>query len=122
MPYIASDPASYKDTVVGSGQCVAFVQQTSGAPLTHLWSKGGLVKGCNLTAGTAIATFDADGAYGNHTDGTSHAAIYIGQSANGIDVWDQWLGQPVHTRTIHFGGAALGKKPVNDGDAYYVIA
>ena len=44
-----------------------------------------------LRPGTAIATFDPDGRYGNHTDGRSHAAIYLGQDATGIRVIDQWV-------------------------------
>ena len=121
MSYVATDPASCKDTVVGSGQCVAFVQAASGAPLTGSWKKGSLVKGQTLLAtGTAIATFSSSGVYTNSTDGTSHAAIYVSQSKAGILVWDQWLGQPVHQRTIRFQGGK-GAKPVNDGDAFYVI-
>jgi hypothetical protein len=122
MAYIADDPESYQNTVVGSGQCVAFVQQASGAPLTSGWNQGSIVRGdLALQAGTAIATFDSNGRYTNSTDGTSHAAIYIGQNEIGLQVWDQWKGQPVHQRTIRFQGGAVGVKPVNDGDAFYVI-
>ena len=45
MAYIATAPESYQGQVVGSGQCVAFVQQASGAPLTANWSQGDLVRG-----------------------------------------------------------------------------
>jgi hypothetical protein len=122
MAYIATDPDSYQNTVVGSGQCVAFVQQASGAPLTSGWNQGSKVRGdLALPAGTAIATFDSSGRYTNSTDGTSHAAIYVGQNEIGLQVWDQWKGQPVHQRTIRFQGGAVGVKPVNDGDAFYVI-
>ena len=76
--------------------------------------------------GTAIATFDDDGSYGNHTDGRSHAAIYMGQTAAGIQVIDQWVHtkagvRSVHVaqeRTIRFKGA--GRKD-DDGDAFYVV-
>ncbi|HTT61144.1 MAG TPA: BPSL0067 family protein [Bryobacteraceae bacterium] len=122
MAYLAGNPGSYAGQAVGTGQCVAYVQAASGAPLTSLWSQGIQVKGNTIQTGTAIATFDPDGKYGNHTDGRSHAAIYISQSAAGILVWDQWSGQPVHQRTIHFRGGAPGTKPVNDGDAFYVIS
>ncbi len=122
MAYIASDPDSYQNTVVGSGQCVALVQQASGAPLTSGWNQGSIVRGdLALQTGTAIATFDSNGRYTNSTDGTSHAAIYLGQNELGLQVWDQWRGQPVHQRTIRFQGGAVGAKPVNDGDAFYVI-
>ena len=55
MAYIATAPESYQGQVVGSGQCVAFVQQASGAPLTANWSQGDLVRGnSTIQAGTAI--------------------------------------------------------------------
>jgi len=119
MSYVATSPEKYAGQVVGDGQCVAFVRAASGAPATSSWTKGALVKGTNLAKGTAIATFDSDGTYGNHTDGTSHAAIFISQDATGLQVWDQWIGQPVHQRAIAFRGGQ--GKPVNDGDAFYVI-
>ena len=122
MPYIATAPDSYQGQVVGSGQCVAYVQQASGAPLTAQWSQGGLARGnSTIQPGTAIATFGPDGTYTNSTDGTSHAAIYMGQNEAGLQVWDQWKGQPVHQRIIRFQGGAPGVHPVNDGDAFYVI-
>jgi hypothetical protein len=118
MAYIAASPATYSGQAVGTGQCVAFVQKASLAPLTAQWKQGALVKGnTSIAVGTAIATFDPNGTYGNHTDGSSHAAIYTGQNAAGLQVWDQWLGQPVHQRTIRFGQP----KPVNDGNKFYVI-
>jgi hypothetical protein len=129
MPYLAKIPeikAAYNGTVVGSGQCVAFVAKAAGAPPTLHWSRGKKVAGnLLLTGGTAIATFDQNGKYGNHTDGRSHAAIYVSQNSLGIQVYDQWLGQPVHTRNIafHRSSAKTAKpvNPVNDGDAFYVI-
>ena len=122
MAYIATDPSSYEGQAVVTGQCVAFVQTASGAPLTSAWRRGALVKGdTTLAAGTAIATFSADGQYTNSMDGSSHAAIYTGQDAAGLQVWDQWKGQPVHQRTIRFQNGAPGVHPVNDGDAFYVI-
>jgi hypothetical protein len=121
MPYIAQDPQSFAGKVVGTGQCVAFVQAASGAPFTGLWTRSVKVRGAPVATGTAIATFDANGKYANKTDGSSHAAIYVGQDAVGIQVWDQWLGQPVHPRTIRFQAGAPGVHPVNDGDAFYVI-
>lgn len=58
-------------------------------PHTAAWQRGALVKGnVNMVPGTAIATFDPSGKYGNHTDGRSHAAIYLGQDATGIQVLD----------------------------------
>ncbi len=64
-----------------------------------------------LAPGTAIATFDANGRYANHSHG-NHAAIYLSQDANGIRVIDQWnrrnaqgrivSQQPPHIRVLQF--------------------
>ena len=81
-----------------------------------------------LRPGTAIATFDPDGRYGNHTDGRSHTAIYLGQDATGIRVIDQWVRrvngktdfvQAPHARTIRFNDL---KEPAESGNAYYVVS
>ena len=122
MPYVAPHPESYKGKVVGDGQCVAFVKASSDAPQTAQWHRGSKAKGsAEIEKGTAVATFDSNGHYTNSTDGTSHAAIYVGQDVIGLQVWDQWLGQPIHERTIRFRNGAPGTKPVNDGDAFYII-
>jgi hypothetical protein len=107
--------------VIGTGQCVAFVEAAAKTRHTAEWNRGGIVAGdTTIAEGTAIATFDPDGTYGNHTDGRSHGAIYVSQVAGqGLLVYDQWLGQPVHQRTIHFrNGTGLA---VNDGNQFYVI-
>jgi hypothetical protein len=44
-------------------------------------------------------------------------AIYLGQDDAGIQVIDQWQGQPTHHRTIRWGGSGRS----NDGDAFSVI-
>jgi hypothetical protein len=122
MPYVAQSPEEYDGKVVGTGQCVAFVQAASGAPHSSQWKQGKLVKGeAALPAGTAIAAFSAAGAYTNSVDGSSHAAVFVKQDTNGILVWDQWTGQPVHQRWIRFQGNAPGVKPVNNGDSFCVI-
>ena len=94
-----------------------------------------------MKPGTAIATFPNGKYYG-------HAAIYVSQNEQGIQVlsleclglhclqecnhtelisvlvcntmqvWDQWVGQPVHQRTIRWKGTG---KISNNGDAYHVI-
>ncbi len=117
MSFKALPEVATYGTSVGSGQCVAYVQAVAGAPLTAHWRRGQIVKESPITPGTAIATFDDDGKYGNHTDGRSHAAIYLGQDAIGLHVLDAWVGQPVHFRVIAFGRPL----PVNDGNKFYVI-
>lgn len=95
-----------------------FVKKASGAPQTSLWNEGDKVRGALITAGTAIATF-IDGKYPSHAHG-NHAAIYVEQNDTGIVVWDQWLGQPVHKRTIRFKGHA-NLDLSNNGDSFSVI-
>ncbi|GAB3407112.1 BPSL0067 family protein [Massilia agilis] len=132
MSYVAINPRKFEDTSVGSGQCVAFVQAATQVGPTRNWTRGKLVMGANLPVGTAIATFDEQGRYANDTHGRSHAAIYLGQTAVGIRVLDQWSHrkkQPdgtvkvvphmVQERTIYFQPQSL--KEVDDGRKYYVI-
>jgi hypothetical protein len=124
MPYVADleKAKGMIGTLVGDGQCVTFVHAAVATPPASLWKMGEKVRGDQpIRAGTVIATFDPDGCYGNHTDGRSHAAIYLGQDVHGIQVLDQWSGhtrQPVHQRTIRFkNGQGL---PVDDGDQFSV--
>jgi len=51
----------------------------------------------SISPGSIIATFK-NGNYPNVTG--YHAAIYISHDKNGIWVWDQWVGKPVHKRLI----------------------
>jgi hypothetical protein len=119
MAYVAANPKKLKGNIVGNGHCVAYARQTAIMPPTPVWRQGDPVRGNNrITVGSAIATFDEKNSYGNRTDGTSHVAIYLGQDAVGIQVLDQWVGQPVHERTIYFRDAA---HKVNDGRNYYVV-
>ncbi len=129
MAYVAKTPAAFVGRSVGTGQCVALVQAATGAPLTGAWSPGPMVKGAiDLAPGTAIATFDVNGRYGNHTDHTSHAAIYLRQDDEGITVIDQWVGvagrKPASERTIFW--ASHNRRdahpvPSNNGDMFYVV-
>ena len=119
MGFVAQNPGHFAGQAVGSGQCVAFVERAAGAPLTAQWRRGAQVKDSHPPAGTAIATFDPDGIYGNHIDGRSHAAIFLEQNPGGLLVWDQWSGHPVSQRIIRFNNA--GAQPVNQGEHYYVI-
>jgi hypothetical protein len=127
MTYVSPNPSAYLGLTVGTGQCVALVQVACKAPLTHNpdlspnWKAGAKVQGnFTIPGGTAIACFDPDGSYGNHTDGRSHAAIYIGQTAEGLYVIDQWLHQPAHQRIIRFKAPGDGGND-NNGIAFSVI-
>ena len=119
MAYVALDPKKFKGSSVGNGHCVAYARQATSMPHTGVWRKGALVKGTvGIAIGTAIATFDKNNSYANKVDGTSHVAIYLGQTAVGIQVTDQWVGQPVSERTIYFRAAP---RAVNDRSNYYVV-
>jgi hypothetical protein len=118
MSFIAKDPEGYHGKVVGTGQCVAFVEKCAGCPPSSSWKKGADVKGSEIPIGTAIATF-IDGEYLNLPHG-NHAAIYIEQDEHGITVWDQWTGQPVHKRVIRFKGIDCQDRS-NNGDCFSVI-
>lgn len=124
MSYISLNAERYLNKIIGTGQCVAFVQIAAGTPWTHLWKQGTLVKNNYwLPRGSAIATFE-NGIYQNDTTGHSHAAIYLRQDAKGIYVLDQWKNpdnstHPVSERLIRFKHG-IGK-PVNDADQYWVI-
>ena len=130
MPYIAdmrkATALQEANELVGNGQCVSFVHAVVFVPPASLWHRGALVMDDHsIQPGTVIATFDDDGRYGNHTDHTSHAAIYLYQTTDGIEVLDQWKGSVAvrdHTprqRTIHFHGYHQTK--VNDGTQYHVV-
>jgi hypothetical protein len=119
MPYVCSYPESQVGNTVGSGQCVDYVKKYAGAPVTSVWKQGTKVRGdMTLQKGTAIATFNTLGRYPNMPKG-NHAAIYAGQDAIGIWVYDQWTGKSVGKRQIRFKGGV--GSPSDDGDAYSVI-
>lgn len=120
MTFVAHEPERHVGQVVANGQCVRFVQEAAGAPLTASWRKGARVRGNAIPAGTVIATFHPiTKRYENSTTGRSHAAILLAETAGGLRVLDQWVGQPVHERIIRFRNG-LGSKS-NDGDQFYVV-
>lgn len=120
MPFVAENPGGYAGRVVGSGHCVAFVQESAKAPHTSAWRAGEKVRGAvGLPAGVAIATFGPGGRYENRMDGSSHAAILIAELADGLSVFDQWKGHPVAQRVIRFKNGA--GDAVNDGSRFRVI-
>ena len=119
--FIAADYAQYVGRSVGSGQCVALVQATNPSiGPTRNWQCGAPVQGnTDLRPGTIIATFDSSNRYANAMDGSSHAAIYLGQNERGIQVMDQWAGNTAAARTIPWtnpGGVAA-----NTGTAFHVV-
>jgi hypothetical protein len=115
-----------KTTMVGNHQCVALVRHYAGAPATLAWKQGEAVLGNRLLRkGTAIATF-INGKYANHQQG-NHAALYMGQTLDGIIVMDQWTGKRlgiVTSRTLRSKGRyknGLHIDPSNNADAFFVI-
>ena len=119
MPFIADDPKQHMGTVVSNGHCLRHVQVVAGVTHSSTLRRGDPVRGASCAPGTVIGTFDEDGTYGNHTDGRSHVAILLAETDDGLLVVDQWLGQPVHERLIHFrDGAGLA---VNDASRYHIV-
>lgn len=121
--HIAVGPERYLAQVVGNGHCVPFVQRVSKVGLASTWRRGARVRGNNIPRNAVIATFVPDGRggwrYGNRRGGSSHAAILLSEEADGIRVYDQWLGRPVGQRLIRWrNGVGTAN---NDGDAYYVV-
>lgn len=120
--FVAAAWSQYQGQAVGTGQCVALVQAADPAVgLTRTWTQGGQVEGnTSLQPGTVIATFDSAGHYANALDGSSHAAIYLGQNSQGIQVLDQWAGQAAHYRTIYFDNTS--GRAANQGGSFYAVA
>ncbi len=119
--FVAADYAQYLGRSAGSGQCVALVQAASpGIGHTRNWKCGAPVRGnTELRPGTAIATFNGADRYANATDGSSHAAIYLGQNEHGIQVMDQWAGSAAAVRTIPWNNPS--GVAANTGTAFHVV-
>jgi hypothetical protein len=120
----ASAAGSYAHFIgrsVGTGQCVALVRASNpNIGSTGCWVRGDPVRGnVNLQPGTPIATFAPSGHYANATDGSSHSAIYLGQTAQGVQVLDQWAGRPAAVRTIPW--SEPGAVAANTGGAFHVV-
>ncbi len=106
---------------VGSGQCVALVRAANPSlgPSSG-WTPGASIQGnAGIAPGTPIATFDPADRYANATDGSSHAAIYLGQDAQGVTVLDQWAGSGAAVRTIPWNRP--GATAANTGAAFRVV-
>lgn len=117
MPYIVRDLhalMAIRD-YVGSHECVALVQTWAGAPhgAASAWHRGEKVLGNRgIAPGTTIATFPD----GRHYEG--HAAIYLGETNEGIQVFDQWRGHRPQVRTIYSHGSHA---MVDTADNYFVV-
>lgn len=113
---ICANAADYQDQVVGDGHCVSLIKQCTNAPQTTQWQAGKKVLGQALAPGSIIATFK-NGKYPNKRG--YHAAIYIEQTPQGIWVWDQWVGKPVHKRLIRYRKDKASAS--NTAQAYRVV-
>lgn len=116
MPYIAQDIDHHISSAHGwigvNHECVALARGLTNAPPSSLWHAGARVRGNgHIARGTVIATF-----VHGHYEG--HAAIFLGETADGIQVFDQWNAQRAHTRIIHYSGKHAF---VDDGNNYYVV-
>lgn len=117
----APDLSSYIGRSVGTGQCVALVKAANPSlgPASG-WIGGASVQGNkSLAPGTPIATFNSADRYANATDGSSHAAIYLGQDQHGVLVLDQWAGSSAAVRTIPWSNP--GAAAANTGAAFRVV-
>lgn len=90
MPYIYPGVQTLnRKPKIGDGKCVSLVRAYSGVGPTSRWRQGATVFGNkDIAAGTAIATF-VDGRWPALAK-DNHAALYVGQSSDGIYVLDQW--------------------------------
>jgi hypothetical protein len=119
VPFVASDPYARLGEVIDTGHCMRHVQVVAGVTHSSTLRRGERVRGANVPRGTVVGTFDAEGRYANATDGSSHVAILLEETADGLRVVDQWRGQPVHERLIRFkGGQGTAN---NDGDRFHVV-
>jgi hypothetical protein len=108
-------------------QCVSLVKATAGLGPTSSWSKGS-TDITTWSPNQPIAVFDGNGRYGNHTDGSSHAAIFLGIAQTGqharftgkpaIRVYDQWAGHPASERIIYSNPS---RAVVNNASNYAAI-
>ena len=124
------------------GECAAIAQfLIPGLGNAHVsqWRRGAKVKGhLSLRQGTAIALFDSNGRYvgttrHNHSYGIAHTALYVRQSAVGIEIVHQFKSchhikgalvrfggknKPGHTSGVSRTGYGT---PEDDAENYYVV-
>ena len=129
MPRTLPAPEAYRSRSFqnkeGHTECVEFIKQALNAPPTAVWREGAKIvrspPGTTdpIPKGTAIATF-VSGRYPQQGNTGKHAAIYLGQNGEGIQVLDQWRAQgKVLPRTIPWTPRRPGLS--NDGNAFSVI-
>ena len=116
---------AYISPITGETECVAFLQANiAGIGPTTGWIEGDKIKKlidgeAGAKAGTAIATF-VSGKYPGPGK-KKHAAVYLGQNSDGIQVLDQWASQgKVLPRTIRWKVTAATTIQ-NDGNKYSII-
>lgn len=114
--FICEDITPFVNRQIGRGECVDLLSACANTPITRNWRKGAKVMGNDIPSGTAIATFKGS-RYPNKRG--YHAAIYVSQTHEGIYVWDQWRGKPVHLRLIRAHQSR--KAPGNNASRYRVI-
>jgi hypothetical protein len=123
-----ADYQQYVGSYYGANeQCVSLTRDFDSAlPASSLWQQGEQVEGAtDIAPGTAIATFNFDGAYGpsdspGGASGVSHTGIYLGQDASGVQILDQWSGSggaSIHT----IPWSSWGGNTAEAGSQYYVI-
>jgi len=117
--FIAKNPHQGLGEVLANGHCLRHVQIVAGVTHSSTLRRGQHVRGSGCAPGTVIGTFDADDRYANATDGSSHVAIFLAETEEGLRVIDQWVGQPVHERLIRFRDGE--GSAVNDGSRFYVV-
>ena len=115
-PLVCNNTGRYEHKVIGNGHCVSLIRACSDAPTTNYWLAGEQVTKSSPKPGTVIATFE-NGKYPNRIG--YHAAVFISQNQDGILVWDQWKGKPVHQRLIRIGNKKT--KASNSAQAYRIV-
>jgi hypothetical protein len=123
------------------GECAAIAQflvPGLGNAYVSQWRRGAQVKGqSTLRPGTVIAIFDSNGRYvgtkrHSHSHGIAHAALYVRQSAAGIEIVHQFTAYPnIKGALVRFGAQSppghksgvfrFGGTPEDDANNYYVI-
>jgi hypothetical protein len=120
LSLIGGDPRGEGQYV---GQCAALIQFEVPALMGHHvqdWMPGLRVKGRSIRPGTAIAIFDSKGVYlgqkgHDFSHGKAHAALYVRQSEEGIEVVHQFRDcGKIRGTLVRFGGCKLRQFDTTD--------